>query len=49
MTLATLLLIGALICFIIACIPPLIARFNWVALGLALWVASILFADIHLR
>jgi len=46
MTLATLLLIAALVCFILsACNVP---RANWLAIGLAFWVSSILFGGVNL-
>lgn len=44
----SLLLIGAFVCFLIACLVGTVAAgskvagFNWVALGLALWVLTLI-------
>ena len=45
MTIGTILLIAALICFLLAAFGVAIARFNLMALGLACVVASMLVAS----
>ena len=42
MTLGTILLIVALICFVLAAVGVAVSRLNLIALGLACWVASVL-------
>lgn len=46
MSLGLLLLILALIAFVIAAIGRFLVGPNWIAIGLALWVASILFGAV---
>jgi len=49
MTLGLLLLFLAFIAFVIAAIGRIFQGPNWIAIGLALWVASILFAGVVVR
>ena len=42
MTIGTILLIAALICFVLAAVGVAISRLNLIAAGLACWVGSIL-------
>lgn len=49
MTLGLLLLVLAFVAFVIAAIGRFWQGPNWIAIGLALWVASILFGGVVLR